>query len=63
METTNPVATSWTLILVFTFASAVTSLVAGHYSTEAACKEASNTAQMQPRASGVDIMTLCVPGE
>jgi hypothetical protein len=62
METTNP-ASSWVLILVFTFASAVSSLVAGHYSSEASCKEASNTAQMQPRSSGVDIMALCVPGE
>jgi flagellar basal body-associated protein FliL len=63
MDMTAPTIKTWILIFVFITTSAVSSVVAGSYSSESACKDAANAAEMQPRASGLDITTLCVLGE
>ncbi len=62
METT-PTAKTWILVLVFVTASAVSSLVAGSYSSEDACREAATATATQPRPSGLSLSTYCVPGE
>lgn len=63
MDMTSPTVKAWILIFVFVTANAVSSLVAGSYGTAEACDAAAQAAKMQPRAAGIEITTLCVPGE
>ena len=62
MEAT-PTARTWILVLVFVTGSAVSSLVAGTYSSEDACREAATATATQPRPSGLGLTTFCTPGE
>ena len=56
-------AKTWVLVLVFVTTSAVSSLVAGSYASEDACREAATATATQPRPSTLNLSTYCVPGE